>query len=402
MLAYQNFALSVVPTAAPWIGKTFGLDDSAIARMFAWISISALGALVLSRMIDKFGRRRMILWCLGAAPVFALGAAAAFGIVAFTLFQIALAAVIGAAGSGCVVMLAEELPIARRAEGQSWGGIAASIGSGLCVFLTPMILARGMSWRWLLVIAAAGIAIVPAVASLLPESDRWEHVEAAGIVARTRMRDVFHPIYRRRSIAIIGCALMSAIAASAPGSFGYYHAVNDAHLSAARASAMTIVAGGLGMIGYPISAWVCERFGRVPAVVGFGLATSIAQAAYFWGPPSASVAPARWLGATFFMVSVADNAVGVGVNASATELFPTSLRGTMIGWLAMATAVGSVASNAIAASFATRAGGLAAIVGWLSLCGIIPAVVFGLAIDETRGMALEASAREDAFAARDT
>ena len=69
MLFYQGFAAAIISVASPWIGKSFHLDGAGIARLFAWISLSAFGALALSRMIDRYGRRRMILWCVAAIPV---------------------------------------------------------------------------------------------------------------------------------------------------------------------------------------------------------------------------------------------------------------------------------------------------------------------------------------------
>src|ERR1035437_8525311 len=138
MLFYQGFAASIVSVPAPWIGSSFHLDGAGIARLFTWISLSALGALALSRMIDRYGRRRMILWCVATIPICSIGTALSTSFAAFTAFQIALYAVIGAAGAGCIVMLSEELPIARRARGQSFGGVAASLGAGFCVFLMPL------------------------------------------------------------------------------------------------------------------------------------------------------------------------------------------------------------------------------------------------------------------------
>ena len=126
MLFYQGFAVAIVSVAAPWIGTSFHLDGAGIARLFAWISLSALGALALSRMIDRYGRRRMILWCMAAIPVCSIGTAVSTKLIWFAVFQIGLYAVVGAAGSGCVVMLSEELPIARRARGQSFGGLAGA------------------------------------------------------------------------------------------------------------------------------------------------------------------------------------------------------------------------------------------------------------------------------------
>jgi putative MFS transporter len=397
MLFYQGFAVAIVSVAAPWIGTSFHLDGAGIARLFAWISLSALGALALSRMIDRYGRRRMILWCMAAIPVCSIGAAVSTKLIWFAAFQIGLYAVVGAAGSGCVVMLSEELPIARRARGQSFGGLAASVGAGLCVFLMPIFDAYGWSWRWMFVISAAGIAMLPAMARLLPESGRWEISDASGITTRTRFYDVFQPLYRKRSITMIVCALAAAISTTGANAFGYYHAVSVVGMSSAATSTMTIVAGGLGLLGFPLGAWTAERFGRVPTVVAFGIAMTAGHLWYFWGPPSHFAWPLMWLSAGFFWFNVCDNGATVASNVAATELFPTPLRGTMIGWFALVGAIGAVISNAAVAVLANKMGGLSIVVGALSIVGIPAAILFGLMIDETRGLSLEMAGKEEQF-----
>ena len=397
MLFYQGFAVAIVSVAAPWIGTSFHLDGAGIARLFAWISLSALGALALSRMIDRYGRRRMILWCMAAIPVCSIGAAVSTTLIWFAIFQVGLYAVVGAAGSGCVVMLSEELPIARRARGQSFGGLAGSVGAGFCVFLIPILVAYGWSWRWMFVISAAGIAMLPAMARLLPESERWELSDASGITTRTRFYDVFQPLYRKRSITMIVCALAAAISTTGANAFGYYHAVSVVGMSAAAASTMTIVAGAVSLLGFPLGAWSAERFGRVPTVVAFGIAITAGHLWYFWGPPSHFAWPLMWLSAGYFWFNLCDNSGTVASNAAATELFPTPLRGTMIGWFALVGAIGAVISNAAVALLANKMGGLSIVVGALSIVGIPAAILFGAMIDETRGMSLEMAAKEDQF-----
>jgi MFS family permease len=397
MLFYQGFVAAIDAVASPWIGTSFHLDGAGIARLFAWISISSLGALALSRMIDRFGRRRMILWCIAAMPLCSLASAAATSLVVFTSFQIALFAFVGAAGAGCVVMLSEELPIARRAHGQSIGGLASSVGAGLCVFLMPIFVAYGLSWRWMFVISAAGIAMLPAMAPLLPESDRWQRSDAAGITRRTNFYDVFQPLYRKRSITMIVCALAAAISTTAANAFGYYHAVSVVGLSAASSSTMTLVAGGVALIGFPVGAWTAERFGRVPTVVGFGIFITAGHLWFYWGPPTHFSMPLMWLSFGYFWFNVCDNGGTVASNAAATELFPTALRGTMIGWFALVSAIGAIISNAAVAILATRMGGLSIVVGALSIVGIPAAILFGIVIDETRGLSLETASKEEQF-----
>ena len=60
LLIYQGYSLSVVGVASPWIAKSFGLDQAKLAELFAWMSLSAFGALILARLADRVGRRRII------------------------------------------------------------------------------------------------------------------------------------------------------------------------------------------------------------------------------------------------------------------------------------------------------------------------------------------------------
>lgn len=397
MLAYQNFSQTILGIAAPWIGKSFHLDDSGIARMFAWVSLASLGALVLARFIDLLGRRRMVLICLTAIPMFSVGAAISTSYAWFVAFEIALNAAVGAGISACIVMLAEELPIHERANGQSLGGLAGSFGGGMCVLLMPVIDGYAISWRWLLVLSAAGLALVPKLARMLPESERWQHTEALGITEKSRFYDVLHPLYRRRAITIIVVTLLIAISQAAAQAFSYYHAVSDEKLTTAGASLMTVIGGGIGMVGFPLGAKVCERWGRVPTVVVFGLLMIAGQLWYYWARVPIFLTPMVWLAASFCVVTTSDSAATVGTNAAFTELFPTALRGTIMGWAAVMVAIGGVASNAIAASLAHATGGLASAIGYTALAGVPAAILFGFMIDETRGLSLEASAREQDF-----
>lgn len=70
------------------------------------------------------------------------------------------------------------------------------------------------------------------------------------------------------------------------------------------------------------------------------------------------------------------------------------MRGTMMGWFAFIAAIGSVSSEAAIALLTVPMGGLSTVVGYLALLGIPSAIIFGIAIEETRGLSLEVAARE--------
>ena len=69
VLAFEGFTMSINGIGSPWIAKSFHLGESGIAGLFAWVSLSAIGALGLSRMIDRVGRRRMLLVCMAGTSV---------------------------------------------------------------------------------------------------------------------------------------------------------------------------------------------------------------------------------------------------------------------------------------------------------------------------------------------
>ena len=401
VLVFQGYAAAIPTIAAPWFSGDFHLNDTAMARVFAGFALSSFGALGLARMADRFGRRRVLMWAAYAMPVAAMGAAAATNVVAFVGCIIVVEAFLGAALASSVVMMAELLPVPRRAAGQSWAGLASAVGGGLCVFFAPVLAGFQISWRLLLAIPALGIVILPAVVRRIPESARWERrVREERRGSPGHFYDIFGPLYRRRAVTVLVCSLLAAFSAEGVNSYSYFHAVSVVGLTAGFASAFTIIGGGLGMVGFPIGAWMAERFGRVPTIVTFGTSTSVVALAYFWGPPLGFAHPALWLGTAFLFMNAATNATMVASNSAVTELFPTALRGTIMGWFALMSAVGALSAESTIASLAAPAGGLSVITGWLSLLGIPGAILFGLVIEETRGLSLEAAAREAAFDAR--
>ncbi len=395
-LFYVGYAGAIPAIANTWIARSFGLDQSAIAAVFAWLALSSLGSLGLARMVDRVGRRRVLVWSMAAMPACALGAALATNLALFVAFAIALGAFVGAAGSAAIVMLAEELPIARRANGQSLAGLAVAAGSGICVFLMPLLDARGWSWRWMLALAAAAIVFMPRMMRVIPESERWQRAAEEGEASRTRFYDIFIPLYRRRSITMLICTLLAAIASEGINSWGYFHAVSVVGLSAGMASVMMIVGGGLGMVGFPIGAWSSERFGRIRTVVVSGVMVAVGALLFYWGPPGRFAHPALWLCVAFSILNTLSNVVTVASNSAATELFPTALRGTMFGWFALLGAAGSLAAESTISILARRLGGLSIVVGWLAMLAAPSALLFGT-LSETQGLSLEAAANEDAF-----
>lgn len=397
VLAFEGFTMSVNGIGAPWIAKSFHLGESGIAGLFAWISLSALGSLGLSRMIDRSGRRRMLLVCIAGTAVSALAAAFSTNIAAFAVSEIALYAFIGATVSGGIVILAEELAIEERARGQSFGGLGIGIGGGLCLVMMPTIASR-YSWRWMLVIASAmGVAALWRAAKVIPESGRWRQAAASGLTSTSNFYDPFGHLYRRRAITILICALLINIAAVASSSWPYFHLVSVAKLAPGAASLMMLIGGGAAMLGFPIAARSCERYGRIPTIFVAGLMTGLGGLAFYWGPPAHIRLSWLWIEVTYCCFVAGLSAGQVGGNSIGTELFPTAIRGAMMGWFALISAVAAVSAQTLIAVLAGRLGGLSIVVGYLSLLAIPSSIIVAIFLPETRGLSLEAAAMEEAF-----
>jgi len=400
ILFYQGYASAIVPIASPWIAKSFSLDQSALAAVFAWMAFAYLGAIALARMVDRFGRRRVMVWSMLAMPISVLGAALSTHLASFVLCLILMNSFGGAALASGIVIVAEAMPIALRAQGQSWAGLAAAAGAGFTIFLMPILDRGGISWRMLLWIGAAGIVVVPLLARALPESQRWEAAAESGDTSRARFYDIFVPLYRKRSVALTFCTIFAMACGEGITTYAYFHAVSVVGLSAAAASLMMLIGGGVGMLGFPAGAWSAEKFGRVPTVVMCGIAVAAGGLLFYWGPPGHFAWPFTWLMIAFCLLNIVNNAVTVGSNAAFTELYPTALRGTSIGWFALIGAGASLSAEAGLSRLAKPLGGISNGVGYLALLAIPGAVLFGLTIDETRGLSLDESAREAAFEGR--
>ncbi|MBV8775120.1 MAG: MFS transporter, partial [Deltaproteobacteria bacterium] len=226
---------------------------------------------------------------------------------------------------------------------------------------------------------------------------RWAGAASRGEIARTRFYDIFHPLCRTRALTLLACAGLDTMAGTAVNSWLYFEAVSILALSPQMASTLVVVGMGVGMLGFPVGAWTSEYYGRIPTVVYVGGAAWLGALAFYWGPPEDVAWPMIWLLGSYCWFKMASGVMTVGANSAATELFPTALRTTMIGWQAFTAAFFSMITQILIAALIGPLGGLTRVVRYFALLGIPSAVIFGLFIDETRGLSLEVAAREDAW-----
>jgi predicted MFS family arabinose efflux permease len=296
-----------------------------------------------------------------------------------------------------MVVITEELPDGARAEGQAWYGLLFSLGGAPVVLLAPLLAEPAQRWRWIWVLPAFALLLLPWVRRSLPETQRFERAASSGLVAATRSRDLFRGAYRRRAIGLLVAWSLRPIGVTAVLTYLTYHAVGNLGLAPGIASLILMTGGGAGLGGIALGARLANRWGRRPTLATFSTLCVAAGIAYYWMPRELLGVPGLALGLCFAVNQVAFNAYNVAERCLDTELFPTTLRATYAGATRLAQAIATVLANFGVSFFASQMGGIVPAITLVSLVTAIPALMVFLATaPETAGRELEEISLEDA------
>lgn len=352
----------------------FHLSSAGVGMMSATMAVSALfGALFGGHLVDKLGRRRMFLLDLYFFVFSAIGAALAPNVWVLVAFRLMMGLGVGLDFPVALSFVAEFSNRASRGRSVNlsylnWY-IAAIVGF-IASYVGYLAGAGADLWRY-----AVGFGAVPAAVLLVMrykymlESPLWaahrgDLEGAAEILARTRHLDVevrrppaagvtapplslrqtyailFSPRYRRRSIlaAVIACAQSIEYYAVI-----FYLPVISQLLfghSLLRAIEGGITFSAIGLVGATIQASVCDRTGIRPLTITGGVMAAAGLVGIALGHSGAALG----LEAAMVAVFMLGHTVGPGPQGMAygTLSFPTSIRGSAVGWTQGMLRVGSV------------------------------------------------------------
>jgi MFS family permease len=200
-------------------------------------------------------------------------------------------------------------------------------------FLAAMLAApllETSGWRSIFFIGFAVVPIAFFIGWRLPESRRFEQKVSDRGQAKTvaldwgLLKELFTPLYRRRSIASIVLFLSFGCAYAGTAFFFPTYFIEVRGYSPAEATQLVGFSNGIAIVGYLAAAWVGEY--RLPRRDTFALWTvlgALALIALMWLPET------RWQDLALFGLTGAffygSNAV---VGALLTELYPTRMRTT--------------------------------------------------------------------------
>ncbi|CAM4187670.1 MFS transporter [Nocardia ninae] len=297
-----------------------GIVGSAFAGQF-------LGALVIGRLSDVFGRRRMFMINIALYSGFTLLGAFSPNITFLMATRFLAGLGIGAEMTVSDTYLSEVVPPQVRGR-----MIAMAYTIGFCAVPTVGFLAKWLvplqpfgieGWRWLFVIGGLGAAVVVFARRDMPESPHWI-ARQQNKTALTPFSAIVRPPYRARTTLFSAVMILQV--------FGYYGFGTLAVLVLDRKGFEVVTSLSylaVTYLGYPLGSLLAiplmERIERKHLVMG--TATLMAIFGLIFG--FATSVPLILLSGGLF--TVASNVFSDAIHAYLPESFPTAVRGTASG-----------------------------------------------------------------------
>ena len=344
----------------------------------AAVRIGILGALALTALADRKGRRRVLLACAGLGCLVAALSSFAPDLVALGVAQTVVRGLATAGGLLVVVVAAEEMPSGSRAFAITLIGAAGAFGAGLCLMALPLADLGVGGWRVVMAASLLLLPIVRIVARHLPESRRYEAEHA----------EVHMAGHGGRFLLLAASAFLLQLF-TAPASQLMNEFLRDEEgFSALRITVFSLLTNTPGGIGLVIGGRLADTRGRrIVGAVGVITGTLLTVAMVLLG------------GWPMWVLSVAGAICGAMVvpalGVYGPELFPTSLRGRANGGISILGVTGSVLGLGIAGALSDRWNGLGPALALLAIGPLLMAVLVLVKYPETVHRELEDLNPED-------
>jgi MFS family permease len=359
---------SVLVLALPAISRDFNANTPAVSDLGSVLALGSLGALPLSTLADRFGRRRLI--ALGVAGFSLANLASGFASSLAMLAVLRLVAVCFEilVASVATALFVEESPVARRGQAVSVLALLSGLGAGITVIAYPLLAPH---WRWLFMAGGVGAVLAPLIWIRLPEGSTWMRVT----VTASALRLLFQAPWLRRVLIFAAVTALLSILLEPAGLFYTIFASATLHISPAGISTLIVVSGVAGATAYLAGGYLTDRFGRRGPAIVLTLAAAIATSLSF-----ATAMTGFLVGNILWSVFASASTPVFG--AWSAELFPTRARATAEATTAAAAAVGSIAGLQVVGLFAQQAG-LGRAIAWSGLAAIAGALLL-FALPETK------------------
>jgi MFS family permease len=371
------------PASGDTLADQAGLPGTVLGAGLGLIRIAALAALPLAAMADRSGRRPVL---LGWAALGSGLTAAAAAMPAYWWLVVVLAAarpLLTAANTAAEVLVAELTASPDRAKALALLAAAYGVGAGAVPVLRAAV-PGGLGFRAVFLLALVPLTVLPFVAKLVEEPGRWMRL-SEGTVPRLAVSSPLRRAARGRLVAMAVLVFAAAVITGPANTFLFVFAEKVLGASRALTATLVVIGGGVGLAGLLGGRALSDRVGRRPAAAAaLGVLALAAVVAYSGSTLALAVG--------YPLGVLAGSAFAPPALALSTELFPTSVRAAIGGWLVCAGVVGSTVGLVAVGTVAGTAGFATAISVIAVPAGAAGAVL--IALPETRLQELEESAPE--------
>ena len=392
----SGFAQFAVTASLNDVATTFGvegvdavgLSTTTVGIGLAIIRFASLGALPLSSVADRMGRRRVL---LGATAVGLALTVLAAATPSFWWFVAVIAAgrpLLTTANAVGSVVVSEETTSEHRTKAVALAIAGYACGAGLVsVLRVPVNSMLGLEFRGLYLLAVIPLLALPLIGRLIEEPDRFVALrQAASAAPRLRALGAVHPQLRARLWLLVATTFAFNFVTGPVNTFLFFYAEGELGVTRARMAGAVLAAAAIAPVGLVVGRWAADRVGRRVASLAPQILLAAGGVLLYSGSVTALFV-GYWIGL------LAQGAYGTAFGALSTEVFPTSHRGTAQGWLAAAGVAGAVAGLLL---FGTLSDVLDSYVGAAVAVGVpcALAALGYLPLPEPRGQELEESAPE--------
>ena len=387
-LLFENFDQATLTAALKQIASSFAVAEADLGRTLGFVHLGALPAFLLVPFADRIGRRRLFLISVIGISLASFASAFASSLVQFVAMQMISRVFMVTCSAMAFVIITEEFPAAHR----GWGiGIASAVGAfgvALALLLFAAIDWLPFGWRSMYGLGILPLLLLPMFRREIRETRRFtRHRDdrAAEGQALKGFAGWWKPLgdllrsYPERAAGIGLIGVFASAGHSVVYGFSSYFVQSVHGWAPGRYTAMVIVGGLVGIVGFPIAGRLADRSGRRRAGFLLLAAFPLFGLAFYQGP--GWILPVAWVPIVFTLTG------GLMIlRALGGELFPTSYRGTAAGWLQLAESAG-------------RSGGLF-IVGWgtargIDITSMISGVMFGTLLAAVVLLALPETGRRE-------
>lgn len=289
---------------------------------------SAIGGIAFGVIMDRVGRAKALVWSILIYSLASAGTATSWNLASLLFWRALVGVGLGAEWAAGAVLVAETWPAEHRAKAVGIMQSGWALGYMLAAAVTGIVLPR-WGWKALFLTGVLPALFAAVLRKSLKEPEIWKE---RGQAKRLPLSDIFRGPLRSRTL--LGSLLASVVLFAYWGLFtwipGFLSASPErggAGLSIVKTSAFVIPMQLGAFLGYVAFGWLSDKIGRRPAFVIYVLGAALVTPIY----------GASRTETTLLVLGPVIGFLGTGFfsmfGAMLSELYPTALRGTGLGFV---------------------------------------------------------------------